>query len=100
MLYIADAPELLTAVDNRIVTFHQLAGVNHTRGIGPMAYLQIPRIVPIGIILVLILILFELAFLLLKPVLAVISPGYSNSNLAVTTNIQPINPYPPSCGLF
>ena len=87
MPYVADSSELLTAADNGIITFHQLPGVNHTGNIGPVTGLQIPWIVPIGIILVLTLTLVQLALLLLESVFAIIPPGYNNSNLPISINI-------------
>lgn len=48
----ADSPELLTPADDGIVTFYQLPGVNHAYNMGPVTDLQIPRIVPVGIVLI------------------------------------------------
>lgn len=52
MPHMADASEPLPPTNDEIVTFHQLPRVNHPANVGPMAGLQIPRIVPIGVILV------------------------------------------------
>jgi hypothetical protein len=93
MPHIANLPEFLTPANNKIVSFYQLPSVNHAYNIGPITSLQIPRIVPINIILVPSIILFQLALLLFKLVLTAISPGHGNSNLAVTTNVQPVNPH-------